>query len=59
MVYKMVTPVKDVEKIVKPITKESIVPNIGKPKLEIKEVGKIFKTKKGRNDSTGKNLFFH
>jgi NitT/TauT family transport system ATP-binding protein/sulfonate transport system ATP-binding protein len=54
----MVTPaVKEIEKIVNPLTKETIVPHIGKPKLEIKEVGKVFKTKRGETTALEKTSF--
>jgi NitT/TauT family transport system ATP-binding protein len=56
----MVTPslkVKEVENIVVPKQKESLVSITGTPKLEIKEVGKVFKTKKGETTALEKTTF--
>lgn len=56
----MVTPglkVKEVENIVVPKQRESIVSITGTPKLEIKEVGKVFKTKKGETTALEKTTF--
>jgi len=56
----MVTPqlsVKEKEKIVIPNQKESLLNMTGTPKLEIKEVGKVFKTKKGETTALEKTSF--
>ncbi|MFB5195942.1 sulfonate ABC transporter ATP-binding protein [Bacillus sp. AFS073361] len=56
----MVTPqlsVKEKEKIVVPNQKESLLNMTGTPKLEIKEVGKVFKTKKGETTALEKTSF--
>ncbi|WP_144548266.1 ABC transporter ATP-binding protein [Bacillus sp. X1(2014)] len=56
----MVTPqlnVKEKEKIVVPKQRESLLNMTGTPKLEIKEVGKVFKTKKGETTALEKTSF--
>ena len=56
----MVTPqlnVKEKEKIVVPKQRESLLNMTATPKLEIKEVGKVFKTKKGETTALEKTSF--
>ena len=56
----MVTPqlkVKERENIVEPKRSESVISVTATPKLEIKEVGKVFKTKKGETTALEKTSF--